>query len=157
MIKRYFQSLSRREQKIVFATFAFVAILSYIAIFLKSSGYRTENIKEHENAVNTFKLLNSISPTDTKTDSARQKIPANAAITVINNVSKAHNLSIRQIQPQENGTVSIIIHDQPFDSVVDFLFNISFKHGLSIESISATSSFDERSGLVNTNVTFSTQ
>lgn len=146
-LRQWWQGLAQREQQLVGSCAVFVVIgILYWGIW-------TPIADAQENAERNYKAqqstLNYVKQTANKIAGLKQsgsKPKARGSLSsIVNTTAGRYDLEITRMQPQGNN-IQLWMDEVPFDSLLDYLYELVDKNGLTLESVDLAES--DRVGFV---------
>lgn len=151
-IGRWFHGREQNEQRIIAGLTALVVIaVLWAGVWKPVADWRFVETNRQQNAQ---QLLDWLRVNEQAAKQAGASTASNrgsrALIPVITKAADAHNIKVNRLQPESNGVISVVLQQQSFNQIIEWIAQLDENNGVSVER----ASFDSQDlpGYVNAQI-----
>jgi general secretion pathway protein M len=151
-IGRWFYGREQNEQTIIVAIAALVVIaILWAAVWKPVADWRYVETNRQQNAQQLVDWLrvNEQAAKQAASSSSNNR-GSRALIPVITKAADAHNIKVNRLQPESNGVISVILQQQSFNQIVQWIAQLNENNGVSVDRASFDS--QDAPGYVNAQI-----
>lgn len=151
-IGRWFYGREANEQKIISAVAAVILIsVLWAAVWKPVADWQYVETNRQQNAQQLFDWLRvNEQAAKQSTANATSNRGSRALIPVITKAADAHNIKVNRLQPESNGVISVVLQQQSFNQIMQWVAQLDENNGVSVERASFDS--QDLAGYVNAQI-----
>ena len=151
-IGRWFYGREQNEQAIIAAIAALVVIaILWAGVWKPVADWRYVETNRQQNAqqlIDWLRINEQAAKQAANTSSNNRG--SRALIPVITKAADAHNIKVNRLQPESNGVISVILQQQSFNQIVQWIAQLDENNGVSVDRASFDS--QDAPGYVNAQI-----
>ncbi|MDA1076721.1 MAG: type II secretion system protein M [Proteobacteria bacterium] len=133
----WFRTKEPRDRRIILGLCAVIGLtIVWLGVWQPINDWHTsqlERLNQAQNLLDWMKLNEAEARRVVKApDTAGQR----SVLPVITRSAQANGLKLNRLQPEANGVVSVVIQDQPFGSVMEWLQQLEENNGITVDNAS---------------------
>ena len=150
-IGRWFYGREQNEQTIIaaIALLVVVAIL-WVLVWKPVADWRYVEINRQQNAQQLIDWLRVNEQAAKQAAGSGNSRGSRALIPVITKAADAHNIKVNRLQPESNGVISVVLQQQSFNQIVQWIAQLDENNGVSVDRASFDS--QDAPGYVNAQI-----
>ncbi|XOV81754.1 MAG: type II secretion system protein GspM [bacterium] len=151
-IGRWFYGREQNEQRVIAAISALVLVaVLWAGVWKPVADWRYVETNRHQNAQQLIDWLRvNEQAAKQAASSASSNRGSRALIPVITKAADAHNIRVSRLQPESNGVISVVLQQQSFNQIVQWIAQLDENNGVSIDRASFDS--QDTPGYVNAQI-----
>ncbi len=147
-VGRWFYGRERNEQWIIAGLAALVLLaVVWVAVWKPVSDWQVIEKQRQENAQRLLDWMRANEQAARSAAASRPRGQRPNSVSVIDRAASAHDLTLKRLQPESNGVVSVILQQQSFNQIVSWVSQLEENNGISVERASFDS--EDAPGYVN--------
>lgn len=144
-VARWFRTLSKREQVLVYVVLVLIGIVLSIVLLSSAQNFRNDNVEAYQQKLGDLDWMKA------NVEQAKLKAAMSGARDQedwrpIYRIASLHNIEIKRIEPSANGA-AIDLETQAFQDVLNWIFALQEDAGMRIEEVRLS---EVDFGIVNT-------
>ncbi len=145
---RWYYGRERSEQLIISGLAALIAAAILWAFVWKPiSDWQTVEQNRQQNAQQLLDWMRANEQAARRAAQTQPRAQRANSVSVIDRAATAHDLTLKRLQPEANGVVSVILQQQSFNQIVSWVSQLEENNGISVERASFDS--EDAPGYVN--------
>lgn len=145
---RWYYGRERNEQVIIAGLAALiVAALMWAFVWKPIADWRMLEQNRQQNAQQLLDWMRANEQTARRAAQTQPRAQRSNSVSVIDRAATAHELTLKRLQPEANGVVSVILQQQSFNQIVSWVSQLEENNGISVERASFDS--EDAPGYVN--------
>ncbi len=147
-VGRWFYGRERNEQWIIagLAVLVLIAVM-WLAVWKPVSDWHAIETNRQQNAQQLLDWMRANEQAARRAAESRPRGQRSNSVSVIDRAASAHDLTLKRLQPESNGVVSVILQQQSFNQIVSWVAQLEENNGISVERASFDS--EDAPGYVN--------
>ena len=145
---RWYYGRERNEQVIVAGlALLIVTALVWAFVWKPIADWRVLEQNRQQNAQQLLDWMRANEQTARRAAQTQPRAQRSNSVSVIDRAATAHDLTLKRLQPEANGVVSVILQQQSFNQIVSWVSQLEENNGISVERASFDS--EDAPGYVN--------
>jgi len=148
---RWFYGREQNEQRIIAGIVALVvtAVL-WAGVWKPVADWRYVETNRQQNAQQLLDWLRVNEQAAKQAAGSSNNRGSRALIPVITKAADAHNIKVNRLQPESNGVISVVLQQQSFNQIVQWIAQLDENNGVSVDRASFDS--QDAPGYVNAQI-----
>ena len=148
---RWFYGRELNEQRIIAGITALVVIaVLWAGVWKPVADWRYVETNRQQNAQQLIDWLRINEQAAKQAASSGNNRGSRALIPVITKAADAHNIKVNRLQPESNGVISVVLQQQSFNQIVQWIAQLDENNGVSVDRASFDS--QDAPGYVNAQI-----
>lgn len=150
---RWFHQKEQSEQRVVLLVAVLVVVaLGYVSVWKPVSDWQALEANRRVNTQNLYDWLraNEATAKATVASGTTRRQGQRSPIQVITRAASSHGLNVASLKPEQNGTISVTMQQQPFNKIVAWLAQLEENNGVAVQRLSIDS--EDVPGYVNAQI-----
>jgi general secretion pathway protein M len=153
-VGRWFAGLEPNERTLVTALAALVALATvYVAIWQPLHTWSSDADRRYQHQLALLDWMRQQEAAAREAAQHGQGAPASGSLlTIVANSAASAGLQLLRYQPEASGGVSVVLQNQPFNALIEWLAQLEQRDGVAVKQISIDG--QTKDGLVNARINF---